>query len=247
MYVIFYSFLYIITDGTVDSYFESMGRHVKLSSYTKTALGISYLMRDIESTTSMIAATDVTCITVEKSDFYIYILPYLMLSEEEQFESTIQLLLDCPYFEGLKMNTLAQLAKAFVAVNFQLGDNIFTEKEIFDRFYIITSGYINISTSNEPENINNVLTVGDYLGMLNMDTEVTCKFTATAHGDVSCLCLKLCDFTEIIQTTQRLNHDHSARNTTGRKKSRSSTLLNASQFLGNNPRLDESQMSRGMK
>lgn len=90
-------------------------------------------------------------------------------------------------FESFSDSDLAKVLDLIERIQFQKGEVIFSEGQVFDRLYIVNTGSLKVfrNTKEGKEQILYVLSDGDFLGDLSLLKKETFKFSSVALVDTS--------------------------------------------------------------
>jgi MFS family permease len=117
----------------------------------------------------------------------------------------LELLRRTPIFGLLPALTLEALAERLIPINFEAGTQIIREGDLGDRFYVVSSGTVDVSARGvaiAPAPGSGVaiatLTPGDHFGEIALLHDVPRTATVTAHTDVEVFALEREDFLSVI-------------------------------------------------
>jgi hypothetical protein len=103
----------------------------------------------------------------------------------------IELLRAMPLFQPLPATAIDQLASSLIPVHAEAGTHVIKEGESGDRFYVISSGEVDVSTDGKHIA---VLGAGDHFGEIALLRDVPRTATVTAKGDVDLYALERDEF-----------------------------------------------------
>jgi MFS family permease len=103
----------------------------------------------------------------------------------------IELLRAMPLFQPLPATAIDQLASSLIPVHAEAGTQVIKEGESGDRFYVISSGEVDVSTDGKHVA---VLGPGDHFGEIALLRDVPRTATVTAKGDVDLYALERDEF-----------------------------------------------------
>lgn len=104
-------------------------------------------------------------------------------------------LMSVPFFTSLSGQALERLAAALVPVSVRVGGRIITQGEVGDRFYIISSGTVEVSIDARPVR---TMTAGESFGEIALLREKTRTASVTAVTPVELLALDRHHFVETV-------------------------------------------------
>jgi MFS family permease len=103
----------------------------------------------------------------------------------------LELLRSIPLFRPLPATTLGQLASSLIPVKATPGTEVIREGEAGDRFYVIASGEVDVSTQGKPLTTQGP---GDHFGEIALLRDVPRTATVTAKSDVELYALERDEF-----------------------------------------------------
>ncbi|SDO78571.1 Crp/Fnr family transcriptional regulator [Clostridium gasigenes] len=110
-------------------------------------------------------------------------------------------------FASLPDNDLNKVINLITKKSFEKGDIIFSERELFDKLFIINNGSIKIYTYTKDgkEQILYILKEGEFLGDLNLLKNDIFKFNATALESTNMCIIHKDDFDILIKTNPEIS------------------------------------------
>uniref|UniRef100_A0A0L0P3K4 cAMP-dependent protein kinase regulatory subunit n=1 Tax=Candidozyma auris TaxID=498019 RepID=A0A0L0P3K4_CANAR len=182
-------YFYIIESGTVDFYVN--GTKVNTSS-DGSSFGELALMYNSPRAATAVAASDVTCWALDRATFRRILL-------EGTFNRRIMyedFLKDVTVLRGLTHQERSKLADALSTEMYHAGDNIVTEGETGDKFYLIESGTCEISK--EAEGVIGTIGKGNYFGEVALLNDLPRQATVKALDNVIVATLDKSGFTRLL-------------------------------------------------
>lgn len=182
-------YFYIIESGTVDFYVN--GTKVNTSS-DGSSFGELALMYNSPRAATAVAASDVTCWALDRATFRRILL-------EGTFNRRIMyedFLKDVTVLSGLTPQERSKLADALTTEMYHAGDNIVTEGETGDKFYLIESGSCEISKRNE--GVIGTIGKGNYFGEVALLNDLPRQATVKALDNVIVATLDKSGFTRLL-------------------------------------------------
>ncbi|KAF3989468.1 hypothetical protein FT663_03586 [Candidozyma haemuli var. vulneris] len=192
-------FFYIIESGTVDFYVN--GARVNTSS-DGSSFGELALMYNSPRAATATAASDVTCWALDRATFRRILL-------EGTFNRRIMyedFLKDVTVLSGLTHQERSKLADALSTEMFHAGDNIVTEGETGDKFYLIESGTCEISK--QSEGVIGTIGKGNYFGEVALLNDLPRQATVKALDNVIVATLDKSGFTRLLGPALDLLREH---------------------------------------
>lgn len=182
-------FFYIIESGTVDFYVN--GTKVNTSG-DGSSFGELALMYNAPRAATAVAANDVTCWALDRATFRRILL-------EGTFNRRIMyedFLKDVKVLSGLTPQERSKLADALSTEMYHAGQNIVTEGEVGDKFYLIESGTCEISKNDA--GVLGSIGKGKYFGEVALLNDLPRQATVKAMDNVIVATLGKSGFTRLL-------------------------------------------------
>lgn len=182
-------YFYIIETGTVDFYVNGVKVNTSSDGYSFGELALMY---NAPRAATALAATDVTCWTLDRATFRRILL-------ETNFNRRIMyedFLRKVDVLAGLTPQERSKLADALSTETYQPGDKIVTEGEIGEKFYLIESGTCEISKKGE--GVIGTIGKGSYFGEVALLNDLPRQATVTAKDLVNVATLGKSGFTRLL-------------------------------------------------
>jgi CRP-like cAMP-binding protein len=205
--------LYIIVEGKAQVEVENMAGQSQIVSYLtdNDFFGEIALLTSSERTASIRACTSTTVLYLKRKDFDAF-LDLNPGDKEKIIESLnrLRLIKNIPLFRDLDSTLINTFTSQMVQSKFKLNDQIITQGEIGDQFYIILNGECRVHVDRDDKKDHQVaqLSTGEYFGEIALLKDIPRTASVSANSEsVTVLTLKKQNFLEAIESHKTLISD----------------------------------------